>query len=280
MRSWLFVPGNRDRMIAKARESGADVVILDLEDSVAPASKPEARAVTADALRIAPRQAALWVRVNALETGLTTADLAAVLPAGPDGLVLPKAQSGDSVRELTRLVAEAGFPTLPILAIATESASALFGLGSYGGLQDQLAGLAWGAEDLSADLGSTTARDTSGVLTGPYLLARNLMLAGAVAAQVQPIDAVWTDFRDAEGLEAECLEARRDGFTGKMAIHPSQIAIINRCFMPSEDELAEARAVIAAFKAAPGAGVVAIEGRMFDMPHLRRAERLLARART
>lgn len=279
MRSWLFVPGNRPAMIDKARASGADVVIIDLEDSVMPDDKSDARQQALAALRAPRRGHRLWIRVNALDTEQCQQDVAMALSGGADGLVLPKALGGDSIRALIGHAEALGGRCPPVLAVATETAQALFGLGSYGGLGESLHGLSWGAEDLSADIGSSTSRDSQGALTGPYVMARNLMLAGAVAAGVQPVDAVWTDFRDTQGLEAECLAALRDGFTGKMAIHPAQVPVINRCFTPSDEDVAEARRVVAAFEAMPGRGAVSLDGKMLDIPHLKRARRLLARWR-
>lgn len=278
MRSWLFVPGNRPDMMAKAARTGADTLILDLEDSVRPADKDRARRDTAEALSSLDRRGQLWVRVNPLEDPRCAEDLAMAQQGGADGIVLPKSLSGQSVRRLADMMAEAGGPVLPVLAIATETAAALFGLGSYGEAGEGLAGLAWGAEDLSADLGSSISRDEAGALTGPFSLARNMMLAGAAAAGCQAVDTVWTDIRDLEGLRAECMAARRDGFTGKMAIHPAQIPVINESFMPTPDELAMARRIIEAFAADGVQGAINIDGQMIDMPHLRRAERLVRRA--
>lgn len=281
-RSWLFVPGDDLRKISKGMAGEADALILDLEDSVAPARKPEARLIVAEALA-GPRAGApqLWVRVNALDTGLTQGDLEAVLGARPDGIFLPKSESGgsiDALRDLARpICARFGTDMPPIVAIATETAAALFGLGSYG--QAGLAGLTWGAEDLSAALGASTSRDENGCLTPPFAMARTLALAGAVAAGCQPIDTVWVAIKDSEGLIRECREAVRDGFTGKMAIHPNQVAIINEAFRPNAEELAQAREIVDAFAANPDLGVVAINGKMVDMPHLKRALGVLARAR-
>jgi citrate lyase subunit beta/citryl-CoA lyase len=275
MRSLLFVPADSERKIARALASGADVVILDLEDSVAPAAKPAARRLAAEALeRGRPSSPLLYVRVNDLSSGLTAADLEAVMPAKPDGLMQPKAAGGRDVRRLSEM---AGSP-LPIIAIVTETAASLFEVGTYREAGSALQGMAWGAEDLSNDLGARSSRDEEGRLTEPYRLARTLCLAGARAAGVEPVDTVYVDFRDALGLEAECRAAVRDGFAAKMAIHPDQVAIINRAFTPSPEAVAEAQAVVEAFAAAGEAGVVAIGGRMFDIPHLKRAEKLLARA--
>ncbi len=276
MRSLLFVPADSERKIEKALGSGADVVILDLEDSVAPAAKPEARKLATEVLS-APRLAAgplLYVRVNALDSGLTGADLDAVMAVRPDGLMQPKTQGGKDVAALSRLAGG----DIPIVAIVTETARALFHCGSYDEAGPALQGMAWGAEDLSNDLGARSNRDAAGALTEPYRLARTLCLAGARAAGVEPVDTVHVNFRDLADLEAECEAAVRDGFSAKMAIHPAQVEIINRVFTPSSEAVAEARAVVDAFVQAGDAGVVAIEGKMFDIPHLKRAEKLLKRA--
>ncbi len=277
MRSLLFVPADSEKKIARALASGADTVILDLEDSVSPAAKPVARRLVAEVLA-SPRPAGaprLFVRVNALDSGLTGADLEAVLPARPDGLMQPKTESGGDVAKLARLTGG----DLPIIAIVTETAGALFSCGTYDKAGPALYGMAWGAEDLSNDLGARSSRDADGRLTDPYRLARTLCLAGARAAGVEPIDTVQVDFRDLAALEAECEAAVRDGFTAKMAIHPAQVEIINRVFTPSPEAIAEAEAVTAAFASAGDAGVVAIDGRMFDIPHLKRAQKLLAQVR-
>ncbi|WP_372425468.1 HpcH/HpaI aldolase/citrate lyase family protein [Salinarimonas chemoclinalis] len=287
MRSYLFVPGDSEKKLDKALGAGADALIVDLEDSVAPGEKARGRAVAAAFLTRAgavegrPR---LLVRVNALDTDLIGADLDAVMPATPDGIVLPKASGGQDVAHLAALVAvreaEYGLPDggTVVHAIATETARAIFGLGSYGGASHRLRGLAWGGEDLSADLGAESNRDDAGAWTEPYRIARSMLLFAAAAAEVDAIDGVHTAFRDLDGLAAECRAARRDGFTGKLAIHPAQVPVINETFTPSPAEVARARAIVAAFEADPGAGVVAIEGEMIDMPHLKRARRVLARA--
>lgn len=276
MRSLLFVPADSERKIARALESGADVVILDLEDSVAPANKPAARKLASEVLgdRTTPTPM-LIVRVNAIDSGLVEADLEAVMPAGPDGFMQPKTRSADDV---TALAAMAGSGGLPIIAIATETARALFCLQSYGDAVPPLVGLTWGAEDLSSDLGAVASRDEAGLLTDPYRLARTLCLIGARAAGIDPIDTVYVNYRDDRGLEAECRAAARDGFTGKMAIHPDQVEPINRIFTPAPDAVARARRIVEAFAAAGEAGVVGLEGEMLDRPHLVRAEQLLARA--
>lgn len=290
MRSLLFVPGDSERKLAKAFEAGADVLLVDLEDSVAPGRKAAARetaaAFVADAVRRSPRPL-VYVRLNALDTGLLDDDLAVLMPAAPDGVMLPKAGGGTDVQALdVRLqVAEAraglADGSTRIVAIATETAAALFTLGSYRGASARLSGLTWGAEDLSADVGASAARDASGAYTDLFRQARALTLAGAVAAGVVPIDTVFTAFRDEDGLRAEAEAAARDGFLAKMAIHPAQVPVINRAFTPSDEAIARARAIVEAFAAAGGAaatGVVGLEGEMLDRPHLVRAERLIARA--
>ncbi len=274
MRSLLFVPADSERKIEKAMTSGADVVILDLEDSVAAQNKPAARALAAETLGTSRSGPHIYVRVNALDTGLTSDDLAVVLPAGPDGLVQPKTETGACVEKLAELAGT----DLPVIAIATETATAMFGLGTYGGIAGKLQGMAWGAEDLSNALGAQANRGADGLLTEPYRLARSLCLFGARAAGVEPVDTVYVDFRDAGGLELDCMQAARDGFTSKMAIHPAQIEVINRIFTPSQEQVAEARSIIDAFAEAGNAGVVGIGGKMYDIPHLNRSRKLLERA--
>jgi citrate lyase subunit beta/citryl-CoA lyase len=288
MRSLLFVPGDSARKLEKALAADADVLLVDLEDSVALTAKEEARRTTADFLRQAKSEAGrplLFVRVNALATGLTDADLDGIMAAGPDGIMLPKAIGGSDVSHLGAKLAvreaEYGLPdgSTRVIAIATENARGVFALGTFFGASHRLAGLAWGGEDLSADIGAETNRGTDGAYTEPYRLARSLTLLGATAAEVDAIDSVFTNFRDMEGLAAECREARRDGFAAKMAIHPAQVPVINETFTPTPEALARAQAVIDAFAQNPGAGVVGVEGEMLDRPHLTRAERLLARAK-
>jgi len=284
MRSLLFVPGDDDKKLARALASDADALIVDLEDSVAAARKPAARAATAafiaEARRLAIRPR-LYVRVNPFVSGLTAADLDAAIPAAPDGVVLPKCLGGADVQRLGANLAvreaENGLVdgSTRIIAIAAESARALFGFASYRGASGRLEGLAWGGEGLAANLGAETNRLPDGAYAAPYALARTLTLVGAVAAEARPIDAAATDFRDLGGLRAEALAARRDGFVAKMAIHPTQIPVINAVFSVSPEAIARARAIVAAFEAAPGAAVVAFDDEMLDLPHLTRAKRLL-----
>lgn len=288
MRSLLFIPGDSTKKLDKGLTSGADALIVDLEDSISTDRKKEARETAARFLNAAEQNAGrprLLVRVNGIETGLTDADLDAVVPGKPDAIMLPKAVGGPSVIHLdAKLAAREAMFGLPeggiaIIALATETAAALFVTGSYAGASARLKGLTWGAEDLSAELGAEANRDGNGNFLDPYRLARSLCLAGAAAAQVQAIDTVYVDFRNAAGLRRECEEARRDGFTGKLAIHPAQVPVINEVFTPAAAAIEKARAVVAAFAAEPGAGVVGIDGQMYDRPHLARAQALLARAK-
>jgi citrate lyase subunit beta / citryl-CoA lyase len=287
MRSLLFVPADSTRKLEKAMSSGADALIVDLEDSIALDGKARAREAAATFLKEAiatSRRPYLMVRVNGLETGLTDADLDAVAAAKPDAIMLPKAEGGTSVIHAeAKLAVREAKNDLPdghikILPIATETAAALFVAGTFAGASQRLLGLTWGAEDLSAELGARANRDADGRFLDPYRLARTLCLAAAAAAGVTAIDTVFVDFRNNAGLRRECEEAARDGFTGKMAIHPAQVPIINEVFTPSGEAIAQAQSIVAAFAAAPGAGVVGIGGVMYDRPHLARAKQLLARA--
>jgi citrate lyase subunit beta / citryl-CoA lyase len=287
MRSLLFVPADDAKKLDKAMASGADALIVDLEDSIPTQGKADARlsaaAFIADAGK-AEHRPRLLVRVNGFASGLCDGDLDVVVPAGPDAIMLPKAQGGaDVLRADAKLSAREAIAGLPdgcvkIVAIATETAAALFLAGTYGGASGRLEGLTWGAEDLSAELGAEANRDGEGRFLDPYRLARALCLAAAAAARVQAIDTVTVDFRNAAALRRETEEARRDGFTGKMAIHPAQVPIINEVFTPSAAAVAQARAVVAAFEAQPGRGTVGIDGVMYDRPHLERARQLLDRA--
>ena len=287
MRSLLFVPADSARKLDKAMSSGADALIVDLEDSIALDSKASARESAAAFLKAAGSSTTrpyLMVRVNGLTTGLTDADLDAITPAKPDAIMLPKAEGGAAIvhadAKLAVREAQNDLPDghIKILPIATETAAALFAVGSIAGASPRLIGMTWGAEDLSAELGARANRDAQGRFLDPYRLARSLCLVGAAAASVAAIDTVFVDFRNDAGFRRECEEACRDGFVGKMAIHPAQVPIINEVFTPSARAIAHAQSVIAAFAAAPGAGVVGIGGVMYDRPHLARAEQLLARA--
>lgn len=284
-RSFLFVPANDQQKLAKALGCGADALILDLEDSVPLDAKAEARQMAKQFLAAHIwniRRPKLYVRVNDFGTELTREDLASVLPERPEGIVLPKAASGGDVAALASMMAditEGKAHHIPILAIATETPLALLQMQSFVGATPQLQGLAWGAEDLSAVLGAIAVRDAAGRYTEPFLLARTLCLFAAHAADAQAVDGIYADFKDEAGLKREAEDAARDGFTGKMAIHPAQIPIINAAFTPSQEAVEEAKAIVAAFEAKPGAGVIGLNGKMIDRPHLIRAQRLLARVR-
>ena len=276
LRSLLFVPGDRPERFDKAAASGADALILDLEDAVAPVAKAAARAAVAARLRAARDDVAVFVRVNPLGTALLDEDLVALGGLSPDAVVLPKAEGMASVRDLAARLAAAGIAA-PVLPIATETPAAIFQLGSYAGCGVPLAGLTWGAEDLPAAIGAATSREEDGRFTAPYEMTRSLALFAAHAAGVPAIETVYPAFRDEAGLAAYAARAARDGFTGMMAIHPAQVATINAAFTPTDAQVAHARAVVAAFAAAPGAGVLQLDGRMIDAPHLVQARRLLAR---
>jgi len=287
MRSLLFVPADGGNKLDKAFASGADAIIVDLEDSIAHDRKDRARSEAAAFLKqAAPNEGRpqLLVRVNALTTGLLDADLDAVVPARPDAVVLPKAVGGVAVihadAKLAAREAMAGIADghVKILAQAIETAAGIFHAGSFQRASARLIGLTWGPEDLSAEVGADANRDASGGLTEPYRLARSLCLFAATAAEVSAIETVFVDFRNLDGLRRDTEQARRDGFSGRLAIHPAQVAVINEIFTPTAEALAKADAIVTAFAAAPGAGVVAIEGVMYDRPHLLRAQRLLARA--
>lgn len=285
-RSFLFVPGDRPERLAKALDRDADALILDLEDSVAPEDKVRARANVAAFLRetrAEKRRALLIARVNGLATGLIDDDLDAVIASAPDAIFLPKAEGGGAISHLDAKLAvreaRGGLAdgAIAIYALATETARAVLTTASYAACSARLAGLAWGREDLSVALGASATHDEYGHLLDTFRLARGLCLLGAYAAGAQAIDAVEPDFTNLARLRRESLAAWRDGFTGKLAIHPSQVAIINECFRPSREELAEARALVAAFAQAGGRGAIAVDGVMRDVPHLERARRLVAR---
>jgi citrate lyase subunit beta / citryl-CoA lyase len=285
MRSLLFVPADSEKKIEKAPACGADVIILDLEDAVAPESKEKARGIASEYLKAAKdRKARLYVRVNALSTGLTDADLDAVIPGKPDGIMLPKSMGGADVIALgAKLAVREAIAGLPdgatkILPIATETTVSIFHMGTYRGASHRFEALTWGAEDLSAEVAAEANRLPDGNYTEPYRLARSLCLFAAVASEVTPIDTVFTNFRDAEGLKKESLIARRDGFLGKMVIHPDQVPIVNEIFTPTKETIARAEAILAAF-AKTKSGVASLKGEMLDMLHVKYAERVMARAK-
>jgi citrate lyase subunit beta/citryl-CoA lyase len=284
MRSLLFIPADSEKKLAKGLASGADCLILDLEDSVAPEAKQKARelafAFLADAVPGSPRPR-LYVRVNGLTSGLTEADLSAIMRAPPDGVLLPKCLNGAAIQHLGAMLAvkeaehDLANGATRIIAIVTETAASIFNMGTYAGASQRIEGLTWGAEDLATCLGAETNIGAGGGYSFPYLLARSLSLFAAASAGALAIDAVHRKYRDLEGLRLECEVAKLDGFAGKMAIHPAQIAIINEIFTPSSESIAKARAIVAAFEAEPQAGVIGLNGEMFDLPNLTNARRLL-----
>jgi len=272
-RSWLFVPADSEKKIAKALDSEADAIIFDLEDSVAPTQKAIAREI----LKALPKRSngpQWWVRVNPPGSEFHKDDLKLIGSAYVHGIVLPKAESGADVTQLAHRTGN-----IPVHAIVTETAASLFGLLSYRDLKSPLVAMSWGAEDLSAALGASSKYDADGALSFTYQLARSLCLAGAAAAGVQPVDGVFADFKDNAGLKAEAEAASREGFTGKLAIHPAQVAIINAAFTPSADDVRHAAEIVAAFEAQPDAGVLSVGGKMVDRPHLIQARRVLERSR-
>ena len=288
LRSMLFIPGDSEKKIAKAPDCGADAVIFDLEDAVAPENKPAARRLVLETLRATPRaERAMqyWVRVNPLDTEMTGDDLDAVMPGAPDGIVQPKIDGPECVRRLSEMLDDAeakhgiDAASTRIVPVATETAKAPFHLGKFADADlPRLLGLTWGAEDLATALGATGNRLPDGSWHETFRLARSLTLLAAHASNVQAIETLHADFRDHDGLLAHSRRARSEGFTGRLAIHPAQVAPINEAFTPSPDEVAYARAVIAAFAANPGAGTVGLEGKMLDIPHKKQAERLIALA--
>lgn len=281
-RSYLFVPGDSDRKMKKAADVGADALILDLEDSVAPGARPAARALCREFL--ANRQTA-WVRINPIGTEDAAADLEAIVPAAPAGIVLPKAHGANDLARLAAMLdamekasgIEVG--KTAILPICTETPASVFTLGEYAGSTPRLAAMTWGAEDLSAAVGASTHRREDGSWLPPYELARSLCLFGAAAAEVPAVDTVYTDFGDSEGLASYAANARRDGFLGMLAIHPAQVDIINRAFVPTAAELERAERIVQLFEANPGAGTLGMNGEMIDRPHFVQAKRILQLAR-
>jgi citrate lyase subunit beta/citryl-CoA lyase len=280
MRTMLFVPGDSPRKFEKASQGNASALILDLEDSVVPDKKDEARGLTRTMLGGQHGGQQLYVRVNALDTGMTLQDLAAVTPAAPDGIVLPKCRSGDDVRHLAMWLdafeAAAGTKagSTQIVVVATETAASVFGLGRYKDCSPRLAGMMWGAEDLAASLGATE-NASGGKFHSPYLLARDMCLMGAAAAEVAAIDTVYTDIENLAGLELETRAARRDGFSAKALIHPKHVDIVNAAFEPTAVERAWAEKIVEAFASSPTLGTLRVDGRMIDKPHLRAARKIL-----
>lgn len=288
MRSMLFVPADSEKKLSKSLTSPADALILDLEDSVAAARRPEARKMIAAWIpeaRSGGIKAKLYVRINPLDSTDWEADLAGVMAAGPDGIILPKPTSGEDVHKLSIALGQAeskhklSAGHTKILPIVTETPISVLQLHSYVGSSSRLVGMSWGAEDLGAVVGSLANRDELNNWTSPYRLVRDLCLFTASAASCEPIDTVYVNFRDTAGLVTEAKAAKRDGFTGKIAIHPDQVAPINEVFTPSAAEIDHAKAVTAAFESAGNMGVASLNGMMLDRPHQKLAARVLDRAR-
>ena len=292
MRSWLFVPGDSQVKLDKAAGLGADVVIVDLEDAVAPPAKPAARMQAKTFLEtharqiVASRAFARWVRINPLDTPLWREDLAAIMPGRPDGIMVPKAAGPDQLQALAAELGQheqrGGLPpgSTRILPLVSETPAAALGIASYAGAaQPRLAGLTWGAEDLSAAIGASRKRDSRGYWADTFRYVRAQVLLTAHARGVLAIDTLHADFRDLDGLRTIAADSYADGFAGMLAIHPAQVPVINQAFTPGEEEIAHARAIVAAFSANPGAGALQLDGKMIDQPHLEQARRLLERLR-
>jgi citrate lyase subunit beta / citryl-CoA lyase len=278
LRSLLFVPGDRPERMRKAQQSQADGVIVDLEDSVAFDHKVHARAAWPSFMANEVLTKPVFVRINPLSGDQAKLDLASLADHPPAGVVLPKACGRQSIDQLDSLLGEFGLRHVPIIPIATETPAAIFEIGSYRDVAQRVLALTWGAEDLPAAIGATAAREADGRFTAPYELARSLTLFGAHAAGALAIETVYPDFKDLEGLARFAARAARDGFSGMLAIHPSQLAIINAAFVPSDIEVARARAIVAMFAEHPGEGALSFHGEMIDAPHLKQAQRLIDRA--
>ncbi|NBY34069.1 MAG: CoA ester lyase [Betaproteobacteria bacterium] len=283
LRSLLFVPGDSEKKLAKSTSTAADALILDLEDSVAPERTTLARVMVAEFLQAHPdrSQQQLWVRINPLQTPQALADLVAVMPARPDGIMLPKPLNGLHAQQLDHYLSALetreglALGSTRIIPVATEVPGALFDLQSYAGASSRLQGLTWGAEDLATAVGASSNRDASGEFTFTYKLARSLCLLASAHAQVQAIDTLSVDFKDMQALALDVQQARREGFSGKLAIHPDQVEVINQGFTPSAHDISHAQRIVDAFAQAHGAGAVQLDGKMVDKPHLTQALRLL-----
>jgi citrate lyase subunit beta/citryl-CoA lyase len=284
LRSLLFVPADSERKFAKASGIGADALILDLEDSVAPPRKALARDMVKNLLGGPRNDWAFLVRVNPLGSGLTLGDLAAIVRPGLDGILIPKVSGIKDVELISNYVdaleiaAGVAPGRVKLLVVATETPAAMIGFSSYATPSRRLVAMTWGGEDLGAALGALSTKEADGSWSFPYQVARAQCLFAAGAAGAAALDTLYADFKDQEGLAESCRIARRDGFVGKIAIHPAQVATINECFTPSEADLAHARRVVAAFAAQPDAGTLGIDGKMYDLPHLIAAKRALASA--
>ena len=288
MRSLLFTPGDSERKLAKGPSSGADVILIDLEDAVASDAKTGARNMVAEFLArqdARPSGPSIYIRINSLDTQWAEADLAAVIPAGPHGVMLPKARSYDDVERLAGMLdalekrsgLRAGQTS--ILVIAPEIPEAVLNMASFGKCGPRMTGITWGSEDLATGLGARASRDDDGRYRAPMELARTLCLCAGSAAGIHAIDTVYPDFRDLDGLKRDAERGAADGFSGKLAIHPDQVPVINAAFTPGGDEIARATRIVAAFEADPGAGVISLDGSMIDRPHLIHAQKLLQRVR-
>lgn len=280
-RSFLFVPADSERKMEKAGGVGADALILDLEDSVTADARPAARELAAEYLQ---GKEDVWVRINPVDSPDWEADIEAIMPSAPAGIMLPKPRHArDAVKLSERIDVLENHHNIEhgrtkIIALCTERPEALFTLHSYVGAVPRLAGLSWGAEDLSAAVGASANRSTKGEWLPPYEMARSLCLFAAAAAEVAAIDTVFTDFRDQQGLLRYAANARRDGFTGMLAIHPAQVEVINAAFLPTDEEIEQAQRIVELFAQNPGAGTVGLDGRMIDRPHLVQAQRILQQA--
>ncbi|WIW90832.1 MULTISPECIES: HpcH/HpaI aldolase/citrate lyase family protein [unclassified Sphingobium] len=280
MRSWLFAPGDSEKKMAKAADSAADIALFDLEDAVAPENKVLARQMIHDFLRTRDGLERLWVRVNPLDGPHTLADLAAIMPARPGGIMLPKANGRSDVERLDHYLSALEVAngiaegSTPLIVLVTETAEAMFHTGDYKGAPRVVA-LSWGAEDLADSIGASSNRNADGSYGYTYELARSLCLLGAAAAGVAAIETIQGDFRDLDSLKSRAEKVRRDGYRGMLAIHPAQVDVINAAFSPTTDEIAEAQAIVDLFAAHPGVGTIGYKGGMLDRPHLSRAEQLL-----
>jgi citrate lyase subunit beta / citryl-CoA lyase len=282
MRSWLFAPGDSEKKMAKAADSAADIAIFDLEDAVTPENKGAARAMIHDFLKgYVGDKARLWVRINPFDGPYTLADLAAVMPAHPGGIMLPKVYGRADVEKLDHCLSALEVAngiaegTTPVIVLITETAEAMFHTGSYKGAPRVVA-LTWGAEDLADSIGASSNRNADGSYSFTYELARSLTVLGAATAGVAAIETISADFKDLEAVRVRAEKVRRDGFRGMLAIHPAQVDVINAAFTPSAEDVAQAREIVAIFAANPGVGAIGYKGGMLDRPHLSRAQALLA----
>lgn len=283
-RSWLFAPGDSEKKMTKAMEGSADIVLIDLEDAVSIENKPLARTMVHDFLKANPEQRSrLWVRINPLDGPYTLLDLAAIMPAHPGGIMLPKVYGRQDVETLDKYLEafevangiEQG--STPIIVLVTETAEAMFHTGDYKGAPRVVA-LTWGAEDLADSIGASNNRNPDGSYGFTYELARSLCVLGAATAGVTAVETIQGDFKDLEGLKARAEKVRRDGYRGMLAIHPAQVDVINAAFTPTEEEIAEAQEIVDIFAVNPGVGAIGYKGGMLDRPYLARAERLLRQA--